>query len=709
MIKQVIKRDGRKAPFSTRKIREAISEAMRHVGVSTYNVIGQVTDSCINAIKVKYDSEEEVAITVEAIQDTVIEVLKECGLEEVAEHYISYRKERTDIRETKSDIMKAIEKIGQETSRDNANVGNNFSAKLLQIASVANKWYNLANMPKEYAKAHEEGDIHIHDADSYNLTINCLHLNTGKHLHSGFNTGYGSIGEPQSIESASELSCILLQSTQNDMFGGQSHVNFDNDMADFVPKTREKVTNQVRAIWNMQKNNDIDEKDITDFIEAEVRKRVHQAMQGVCYNLNTMHSRAGSQVPFSSINIGIPKNEDAALICEAFLTEYNKGMGKGEQMIFPNIIFRLKDGVNANEGDPYYYLFELATKVAARRMNPTFRNIDSSIDKPYYDRGIIAATMGCRTNVMDNINGQDGPASRGNIAPVSLNLVRVGILSKGDWNKFYKLLEKRMDLCKNQLMHRYDVLKKLKIKDLPFVAGQEMVLGSEGKNPEDSIEDILKNGSWGVGFIGLAETLISMMGVHHGESEEAYKKAEEIIHFMYDKIQKFKEETHLNFALYATPAEGLSGRFTAIDLKKFGEIKNVTDRGFYTNSFHVPVYYNISATKKAKLEAPFHSLCKAGMISYFEIDGGDIKTRQEYIKRHIKWTRENTDMVYWAYNFRIRYCKECGDEATMDMTECACGSDRFQGVSRVTGYMSLDERFGPGKVKERESRIIHKI
>lgn len=708
MVERVIKRDGRRTKFSDRRIREAISQAMRDTGVSTYNVIGQVTDACINAINAKFDK----VATVEEIQDKIIEVLNEMELVETAKHFKEYREDRTRTREMKSDVMKAIQKIGEETERDNANVGNNFSAKLLQIASVANKYANLATMPKEHAKAHEQGDIHIHDIDSFNLTINCLQIDTGKVLNKGFNTGYGTIRRPKSIESAAELSCILLQSTQNDMFGGQSHVNFDNDMADFVEETRKRVREDVRTMFvdmGYDPKFPDTQENFVNAVEKRVKEHVRQAMQGVCYNLNTMHSRAGSQVPFSSVNIGIPKNSDAALVCEMFLEEYNKGMGKGEQMIFPNIIFRLKKGVNLEKNDPYRYLYDLARKVAARRMNPTFRLLDNPMDLEFYNKGILGATMGCRTNVCANINGQEGPGARGNIAPVSINLVRLGIEAKGDWNKFFKSLAKMMTLCDEQLMYRYKVLTKLKVKDLPFVAGEGLVLGSEGLDPNDSIEPILKQGTWGIGFIGLAETLIAMMGKHHGESKESLEKAHEIIDFMENWVDYFKEERHLNYSLYATPAEGLSGRFTAIDKRKYGEIEKVTDMGFYTNSFHVPVYYNISATEKADIEAPFHQQCTGGMISYFEIDGGDIETRAKYIERHIDYCVNNTPIVYVAYNFRIKYCKDCGENMMLDMTSCpACGSTKTQGVSRVTGYMSLDDRFTPGKSAERAARVIHK-
>lgn len=713
MIERIIKRDGKRVKFSERRIRTAISNAMRSANESTYNVIQTITQACIDAINVKYDCQEP---HVEDIQNTIIDVLLEMNLQEVAEEFESYREERTKCREMKSDVMRAISKISKETERDNANVGNNFSAKLLQIASIASKWSNLATMPKEFAKAHEKGDIHIHDLDSYRLTVNCLHVPTEKVLKSGFNTGYGYIRPPKSIESAAELSCILLQSTQNDMFGGQSHVDFDNAMANYLEPTRNKIRKDIDKSLELIDRNKrvISAEQYDDLVEEKLNERLHQAMQGVVYNLNTMHSRAGSQVPFSSVNIGIPKSEDAAKVCQAFLEEYEKGLGKGEQPIFPNIIFRLKKGVNANEEDPYYYLTKIAVRVSAKRMNPTFRLLDCSLSLPFYERGIVAATMGCRTDTLANINAKDsseeGPSGRGNIAPVTINLVRLGIESKGDWNKFFKSLDTMMTLCKRQLMHRYDVLKELRVSDLPFVAGQGLMVGSEGLKPEDSIEPILKHGTFAIGFIGLAETLVAMMGKHHGESEEAYEKAKEIINFMYKNINKYKDELHLNFSLYATPAESLSGRFVKIDQKKYGDIERVTDRGFYTNSFHVPVDYNISAIKKADIEAPFHSLCTGGHISYFEIDGGDLKTRENYISRHLRHCLDKTDISYVAYNFRIRYCKSCGENMTLDMTECPkCGGTDIQGISRVTGYMSLDERFTPGKVAEREARIKHKL
>ena len=302
-------------------------------------------------------------------------------------------------------------------------------------------------------------------------------------MESGFNTGYGTINRPKRIETAAELSCILLQSSQNDMFGGQAHPDFDNDMSIFIEPTRQEIRSDLEALG-------IEEERIEKIVEERLSSRVHQAMQGIVYNLNTMHSRAGSQVPFSSINLGIPKDKDAAMICEIFLQEYEKGLGKGEQPIFPNIIFRVKKGVNREPEDEYYYLYKLACQVAAKRMNPTFMNIDADFNKEYYDKGYMPATMGCRTYVMKNINGEPGCKGRGNIAPVTINLPRIGIEAKGDIDKFFEILKSRLILAKESLLHRYGILKKLRVKDLPFVAGQKLIKGAENLEEEDSIEPI---------------------------------------------------------------------------------------------------------------------------------------------------------------------------------------------------------------------------
>jgi ribonucleoside-triphosphate reductase len=690
----VVKRDGRKAEFNSLKITQAIKKAACDIGFSLKESEAiQLTQNVIEIVENNSDN----CVTVEDIQNIVEKVLVKSKYKEIGNAYSSYRKERTKIRDIKSDLMKAIEKIGIETDRDNANVGNNFSSKLLRIASESNKWHNLASMPKKLSKAHENGDVYYHDLDSYNLTVNCLHIPTGEILERGFNTGYGTINKPKRIESAAELSCILLQSTQNDMFGGQSHPDFDNDMSVFIDPTRLEITEELSELGLPKEN-------IDTIVEKKLRKTVSQAMQGIVYNLNTMHSRAGSQVPFSSVNIGVPRSKDAALVCEIFLLEYEKGLGKGEQPIFPNIIFRVKSGVNREPNDPYYYLYELACRVAAKRMNPTFMSLDSDFNKEYYDKGVVPATMGCRTYICSNINGEPGTKGRGNIAPTTINLPRLGILAKGDINKFFELLDEKLDLARQSLLHRYDILKNLRVKDLPFVAGQGLMKGSEGLKPEDSIEPILRQGSFAIGFIGLAETLIALIGKHHGQDKEAQELGLKIIGRIREYTDEMTQKDKLNWSTYATPAEGLSGKFIVQDKRIYGLLEGVTDKEYYTNGYHVPVGYAISIKDKIDIEAPYHKLCNGGHISYIELDD---YPDQSVIKDILDYAYKNTNISYIGINFHIRYCKNCGTYLHGEETCPKCGSHEIQGISRVTGYLSLDERFGSGKVAERKDRKSH--
>ena len=691
----VVKRDGREVEFNADKIANAIKGAAREINVNLKT--SEVLDIVQKVIKYIEVSGEN-RISVEQVQNLVEKALKNSELNNVVEAYENYRKERTKVREIKSDLMRAISKIGVETDRDNANVGNNFSSKLLRIASESNKWHNLASMPKHLSKAHEIGDLYYHDLDSYNLTTNCLHIPTREILENGFNTGYGTINAPKRIETAAELSCILLQSTQNDMFGGQSHPDFDNDMGIFVEPPRQEIIEELKELG-------VPSEKVEEIAEKRLRKRIHQAMQGVVYNLNTMHSRAGSQVPFSSMNLGIPYTSDAALVCEIFLLEYEKGLGKGEQPIFPNIIFRVKEGVNREPNDPYFYLYELACRVAAKRMNPTFMNIDADFNKEYYDKGYMPATMGCRTYLMKNINGEAGCKGRGNIAPTTINLPRIGIQAKGSVEKFFELLDERMALAKESLMHRYGVLKNLRVKDLPFVAGQGLMKGTEGLSPDDSIEPILKQGTWVIGFIGLAETLVALVGKHHGEDKEARELGVKIVEHLRAYCDRLTEETKLNWSAYATPAEGLSGKFIKQDQKVFGIIKGVTDKEYYTNSYHVPVGCAISIKDKIDIEAPYHKLCNGGHISYLEVDDSP---SGEDIMSILNYAYKNTNISYLGVNFHIRYCKNCGTYLHNNEGKCpSCGSTDIQGISRVTGYLSLDERFGPGKYQERQDRVTH--
>lgn len=691
----VVKRDGREVRFNSEKIANAIKKAAKEI---EYNFkesqVLEIVHKVINYIEMTGKEK----VSVEEVQNLVEKALKDSGHERIQKVYSTYRIERTRVREIKSDLMKAINKIGVETDRDNANVGNNFSSKLLRIASESNKWHNLSNMPKHLAKAHENGELYFHDLDSYNLTINCLHIPTKEILERGFNTGYGTISPPKRIETAAELSCILLQSSQNDMFGGQSHPDFDNDISVFVEPTRQEVRKELEELG-------IDGERLDELVEKKLNKRIHQAMQGIVFNLNTMHSRAGSQVPFSSINLGIPYTRDAALVCEAFLEEYEKGLGKGEQPIFPNIIFRVKEGINREAEDPYHYLYQLACRVASKRMNPTFMNIDADFNKEFYDKGYMPATMGCRTYLMKNVNGEPGCKGRGNIAPVTVNLPRIAIESGKSTDKFFEILQQRLSLAKEALLNRYGVLKNLKVKDLPFVAGQGLLKGSEGLKEDDSIEPILKQGTWGIGFIGLAEALIALTGKHHGESEEARELGLKIVGFIRQYTDRLVEETNLNWSCYATPAEGLSGKFIKNDKKIYGLIKDVTDKDYYTNSYHIPVKYPISIKDKIDIEAPYHKLCNAGHISYIEVDD---RPSPETIMDILNYAYRETNISYIGINFHIRYCKECGNYLLSHEVTCPnCKVNNIQGISRVTGYLSLDERFGPGKYEERRDRISH--
>ena len=667
--KKVIKRDNRKVAFNPEKIANAITKAIQASDVDlSVRDTNKLTDLIVEKInKVELDS-----IAVEQIQDLVVETMLDEVYTDLADSYDSYRRERNAIREAKSDLMSKIIAIGVETDRDNANVGNNFSAKLLRIASETNKWHILnVVLPRKLAKLHENGDIYIHDLDSYNLTVNCLHVPTSKLLTNGFNTGYGTVNPPHSIGVAAELICIMLQATQNDMFGGQSHPNFDNDLAPYVALTRKSIRKQLQE-------EGLTGAKLEECVNRRTIRAVHQAMQGIVYNLNTMHSRAGSQVPFSSVNLGIPTSPDAALVCKAFLEEYMKGLGGGEQPIFPNIIFRVKAGVNRDPGDPYYDLFKLACKSASLRMNPTFMNIDADFNKMYYDQGIIPATMGCRTYLLPDINGKPAVEGRGNNAPTTINLVRIGILAKKDINKFFELFDKRIDEAVEILLHRRETLRKLKVKDLPFVVGQHLMLGSENLKRDDSIEEVMKHGTWGIGFIGLAETLVALTGKHHGEDKDAYNLGLRIVQHLRDRCDQLKQDYKMNFSCYATPAEGLSGRFVLQDRERFGEIKGVTDKNYYSNSFHVPVWFPISIADKIEIEAPFHKLCNAGHISYIEFDS---YPTADVIQRVLTWAYSKTNMNYMGINFHIRYCLDCAEKARQELAE-----RRKDEINEVTKY-----------------------
>lgn len=669
MFTTIKKRDGREVPFDETKITEAIFKAAKAVGGADKQLAMELTLDVLRYLKQKYGDQ---VFGVEDVQDAVEKILIEKGHAKTAKAYILYRDKRTRIRNAKSELMDAVAEILVETNRENANIGNSPSAKMLQIASAASKAYYLSRLiPEKMANAHINGDIHIHDLDFYGKTLNCVQIPLGRLLREGFNNGHGYIRPPKRPTSATALAAIILQSSQNDMFGGQSFAFFDRDIAPFVTHASDDD--------------------------------VYQAMEALIYNLNSMHSRAGAQVPFSSLNVGTDTSEEGRRVTKNLLLAYEKGLGKGENPIFPNIIFRVKEGVNFNPGDPNYDLFKLAIRVAAQRLNPTFSFMDSSFNKPYGDQ---VSYMGCRTRVISNRRGPAVTEGRGNLSFTTVNLPRLAIKAEHNLMKFYQSLSDMFDLACEQLYHRYKVQAKLKVKDLPFLMGQGLYLDSDKLSLDDTIEEAIKHGTLSVGFIGLAETLIALLGHHHGESSEAQVLGEEIVAFMRDKIDKACEKYDLNYTLLATPAEGLSGRFVKLDRREYGVIPGVTDKEYYTNSFHIPVDFPISAFDKIKLEGVYHKYTNAGHISYVEFSAPPINNlgAMEDIIRHMK----NCDMGYAGINFPVDFCESCGYSGVIDTDNCpVCGNVSIRRVRRITGYLSTVDRFNDAKLAELKNRVRH--
>ena len=579
MFRAIRKRDGREMPFDETKITDAIFKAARAVGGEDQQTALELTTEVLKMLEELYSGS---VFGVEEVQDIVEKVLIEAGHARTAKAYILYRDRRTRIRDARGDLMDAVEEILEETNRENSNSP---SAKMLQIASAASKKYYLTRLiPEPMAQAHLRGDIHIHDLDFYGKTLNCLQVPLGRLLAGGFNTGHGYIRAPRRPTSATALAAIVLQSSQNDMHGGQSFAFFDRDMAPYVEEA-------------------------DDF-------EIYQAMEALIYNLNSMHSRAGARVPFSSLNVGTETGEAARRVVRSLLQAYEAGLGRGENPIFPNIIFRVKEGVNLNQGDPNYDLFRLAMRVTAKRLNPTFSFMDSSFNSRYGDQ---VSYMGCRTRVMANRRGPVVTDGRGNLSFTTINLPRLAIKAKRDLNRFYQNLTQIMELVISQLYHRFTVQARLKVREMPFIMGQGLYLGSGDLKPGDPIEPVIAHGTLSMGFIGLAEALVALTGEHHGQSGEAGKLGDQIVSSMRNRVDEACEEYNLNYTLLATPAEVLSGRFVKLDRKEFGIIPRVTDGEYYTNSFHIPVGYSISAFDKISIEGPFHKYCNGGHISYVEM------------------------------------------------------------------------------------------
>ncbi len=683
MIHSVMKRDGRIVLYDESKIAGAILKALDATGEGNASDAAKIA----NAVHAKLEEQtmDGEPPRIEQIQDAVeYELMKE-GYETTAKAYILYRANRTRIREANTSLMRTIDEITNvdarqsDMKRDNANIdGNTAMGSMLQIGTAGAKAYNEAYLlTPEQAKAHREGDIHIHDFDFYSLTTTCCQIDIIKLFKGGFSTGHGFLREPQGIASYAALAAIAIQSNQNDQHGGQSIPNFDYGMALGVAKTfrksyTRKLTESVEDLLDQESQEDtvkalVDqvktavgdgprlETDVAEFdgrlakllaeqygfaperaqhLVATVRRRAtretdratYQAMEGFVHNLNTMHSRAGAQTPFSSINYGTDTSPEGRMVIRNILMATDAGLGHGETCIFPIHIFKVKEGVNYNEGDPNYDLFKLSCKVSAKRLFPNYVFLDSPFNLQYYKPGhpeTEVATMGCRTRVMGNVYDPDRQISfsRGNLSFTSINLPRLAIESHGDEALFYKKLDQMMDLVAKQLLDRFEIQAEKHVYNFPFLMGQGVWLDSDKLGPNDTVREVLKHGTLSIGFIGLAETLTSLYGHHHGESKEMQEKGLAIVRHMREYCDRKSQAMRMNFTLLATPAEGLSGRFVRMDQKRYGKIPGVTDREYYTNSFHVPVWYPISAFDKIQIEAPYHALTNAGHISYVELDG----------------------------------------------------------------------------------------
>ncbi len=697
----IVKRDGRKVNFDERKITDAIFEAAKSVGGENRETAMEISLGVIRRLREEFGQE---SFTVEDVQDAVEKELIERGHAKTAKAYILYRSKRTNIREARSEMLDAVSTILTETSRENANVGNSPSAKVLQISEVASKEYYLKRLiPEDAAKAHQNGDFYIHDLSWYGKTMTCLQIPLLELLQKGFNNGHGYIRSPKGIKTAAALAAIILQSNQNDQHGGQSYAYFDRDMGYFVGTEYDRQRKSIKENLELA-GLEYTEEQLEKMVEARVEDEVYQAMEGFIYNLNTMHSRAGAQVPFSSINIGTDTTPAGRMVTKNLLKAYEKGLGKGEAPIFPNICFKIKDGINYEPEDPNYDLFKLSMEVACKRLFPNFSFQDASFNAPYEDD---IAYMGCRTRVIGNVNGPEITEKRGNLSFTTINLPRLAIKADKNLSVFWQSLDDVFEDVIAQLLHRYDIQKNLKVKDFPFLMGQSLYLGSENLEANDKIEEALKHGTLSIGFIGLAETLIALTGKHHGESDEAQALGLSIISQLRRMCDQASEKYKLNFTLLATPAEGLSGKFTQKDKKLFGVIEGITDKDWYTNSFHVPVDYKINAFDKIKIEGPYHKLCNAGHISYVELPSApqhNIDAFEALIK-----AMYDADMGYAAVNFPVDICSECGFNGVIDKEVCpACGTKgKISRIRRITGYLSTLDMFNDAKKTEEKNRVKH--
>ncbi len=771
-IISIKKRDGRTAPFDVIKIGEAIKKAFD----ATYrpdndDMATALADKVLSILEV-----EGVEVPdVEHIQDVVEKVLMDNGYITTAKAYILYRDQRNRRRQMNTRLMQTYEEItyadarDSDVKRENANIdGDTAMGVMLKYGSEgAKQFYHMFVLNPDHSKAHTDGDIHIHDLDFLTLTTTCTQIDIIKLFKDGFSTGHGTLREPNDIASYSALACIAIQSNQNDQHGGQSISNFDYGMAEGVRKTFVRIYRQnlARALMLCMEMGDPEDeikamiagifektgikptledhdkylaaelpiltekygdearmknaqKMAMHFAVKETDRATYQAMEAFIHNLNTMHSRAGAQTPFSSINYGMDTSPEGRMVMKNLLLATEAGLGNGETPIFPIQIFRVKDGVNMNPGEPSYDLFQLACRCSAKRLFPNFAFQDAPYNLKYYKEGqpeTEIAYMGCRTRVIANVNDptREICAGRGNLSFTSVNLPRIAIKAKGDVARFFEDLDHKLDLVVDQLLERFEIQCRKHVYNYPFLMGQGVWMDSDDLCWNDEVREVLKHGTMSIGFIGLAETLMMLIGEHHGQSDRAQNLGLEIVSHLRTRCDAETKKRKLNFTLIATPAEGLSGRFVKIDKKKFGEIPGVTDRDYYTNSFHIPVYYPINAFDKIRLEAPYHALTNAGHISYIEMDGDPLENLEAF-EKIIRYMAK-TGIGYGSINHPVDRDPVCGYTGIIkdECPHCGrtdTGDAGFERIRRITGYLvgTLD-RFNNGKRAEEADRINHNL
>ena len=734
MIQTVLKRDGRTVGFNEQKIMAAIRKAMLQTEKGEdEQLIQKITDH------IAFHGKSQ--MTVEDIQDRVEIELMKSARKDVAQKYIAYRNQRSIARKakTRAIFQEIINIKNNDVTRENANMNADTPAgMMMKFSSETTKpFVDDYLLSEDTRDAVKHNYLHIHDKDYYpTKSLTCVQHPLDNILNHGFAAGHGSSRPAKRIETASMLACISMETAQNEMHGGQAIPAFDFYLAPFVRSSFQEELKNAETLMGVDLSEFYD-KPLDDYIAKPIDQlqgeqralqhainktvgRVHPAMEAFIHNMNTIHSRGGNQVVFSSINYGTDTSAEGRCIMREILISTYEGVGNGETAIFPIQIWKKKRGVNYLPEDPNYDLYLLACKVSARRFFPNFLNLDASFnqcdewradDPKRYMHEV--ATMGCRTRVFENRFGPKTSIGRGNLSFTTINIVKMAIECMGVEDKqerinlFFSKLDHMLDVAARQLDDRFNFQKTAFAKQFPLLM-KSLWIGSENLKPNESIEAVINQGTLGIGFIGLAECLVALIGKHHGESEEAQELGLKIVTYMRDRVNEFSEKYHHNYSVLATPAEGLSGRFTKFDRKEFGVIPGVTDRDYYTNSNHVPVYYKCSARHKAEIEAPYHNLTRGGHIFYVEIDGD--ATHNPQVIMNIVDMMDQYDMGYGSVNHNRNRCMDCGYEnADPNMHVCPkCGSSNIDRLQRITGYLvGTTDRWNKGKLAELNDRVTH--